>query len=90
MHYAVNSTTDNANYIHQVAYGCESAVKLPTDSNSQFQELGSLVHYLNHLATEAYCGMYISVARKSSGLIGKRYNEMKMKCFAYYSVTLPN
>ena len=33
--YAVNSTTNNANFVHQVAIMYESAVELPRDSNPQ-------------------------------------------------------
>ena len=33
-HYTVNSTTQNANFTHQVAYMCETAANLPWDSNT--------------------------------------------------------
>ena len=35
MHYAMNNTTDNANFIDQVVYMCEAGVQQPSDSNPQ-------------------------------------------------------
>ena len=33
VHYSMNSTTDNADFVHPVAYMCESAAELRRDSN---------------------------------------------------------
>ena len=60
MHYAVDSTTDNANFAHQVAYMCENAAKLPWDLNSQLWEHWSLEDHLNHSATEAHMYVYVT------------------------------
>ena len=54
MHIIQQIAANNANFIHQVAYMCQFAVKLPnSDLNPQPVELGSLDCDLNHSATEA-------------------------------------